>query len=150
MKYVINYLVSIKVQWLFEHFNIEGLDKYMSFNMKLKLVLQHAVALGPTSPMVGNAIHNIIGICSRNCWRMVKWTMHPDAKIITSTRRRRTTTRGSTTSRWRTWRIKYTGGFIPNTESFQFNSDKLEDRKEKKRLWDGTGRVQEEEEQKRW
>ena len=63
MKYVINYLVSIKVQLIFEHFNIEGLDKYMSFNLKLKLVLQHAVAPGPTSPMVGNAIHNIRGIC---------------------------------------------------------------------------------------
>ena len=48
MKYVINYIVSIKVQLIFEHLNIEGLDKYMSFNLKLKLVLQHAVAQGPT------------------------------------------------------------------------------------------------------
>ena len=63
MKYVINYLVSIKVQLFFDHLNIEGLDKYMSFNMKLKLVLQHAATPGPTSPMVGNAIYNIIGIC---------------------------------------------------------------------------------------
>ena len=49
MKYVINYLVSIKVQLIFEHFNIEGLDKYMSFNLKLKLVLQHAVVPDPHS-----------------------------------------------------------------------------------------------------
>ena len=63
MKYVINYLVVIEVQLFFEHFNIEGFDKYMSFNMKLKLVLQHVAMPGPTSPMVGNTIHNIIGIC---------------------------------------------------------------------------------------
>ena len=150
MKYVINYLVSINVQLFFEYFNIEGLDKYMSFNMKLKLVLQHVAMPGPTSPMVGNTIHNIIGICWRNCWRMVKWMTRSGSKIITTTRRRRNEIRGSTTSRRRTWRIKYAGGFRPNTESFQFNSYRPGDRKEKKRLWDGTGRVQEEEEEKIW
>ena len=57
MKYVINYLVSIKVQLIFEHFNIEGLDKYMSFNMKLKLVLQIWLPVGCATKLLNKIVN---------------------------------------------------------------------------------------------